>query len=110
MIGNRLRIEPERPGNVDGGPVKRRCIQVRSLDGRQAGSGALDPYVARAVDHELRHVHVVEDGLQPRQEGGDVVKGYAHGSQFPGVPGSPVRKIPGQVVGFQILSLQVTLR
>ena len=89
------RIEPQRPRDVDGRAVQRGRVQVRSGNGREPGSGALHPYVAGTVDHQLGDLHVVEQLIEPGQEGLEVLECGAHRDVLLPPPG-PSGRVTGQ--------------
>ena len=66
--GSRGRVQAERPGDMDGGPLKRRGGQQRGFV-RVELSMSFDPDVVWAVNHDLAHVRVFQNVLQAGQEG-----------------------------------------
>ena len=61
------RVQAQGPRNMNGGAGQRPLIERGSRVGLEF-SGAFDPDVVRAVDHDLAHVRVRQHGFQSRQE------------------------------------------
>ena len=76
------RVQPEGPGNMNSGPVERLGVQRGRGDLPQAPVG-FQPHIARAVDHNLAHIRVIERRLKPRQKGFQQVQPVAATHSFP---------------------------
>ena len=73
-----LGVEPQRPRDMDRGPVEDVRRELGSSDGPKPFARALDPHIAGPVYHQLGDVHVVKDVRQAGKERLQVVHPDAH--------------------------------